>query len=167
MTTGLDKIRDQMARYLNQQGVPALAAWPARERPALREPAAAVSLRRCQSGPSGFQDYLGERFNRDSGRWEELYGKRVEVRFGLDLYADPRAGAQALQAAFDRLLRALQQGGPPGLQILEISGGETAFDSAQGLLCRPVEAVCRACLYASAEPGGEFLDFEIRGGVQA
>lgn len=34
------------------------------------------------------------------------------------------------------------------------------------LLRRPVEAVYEACLYAAAEPGGLFQDFEIRGGLE-
>lgn len=167
MNTGIERIREEMARYLNSHGVRALTAWPGQERSALTGPAAAVSLRSCQAGPSGFQDYLGERFNPDSGRWEELYGKRAELRLGLDLYAGAGTDGQDLQSAFDRLVRALQQGGPQGVQVLEISGGETAFDSAQGLLHRPVEALCRVWLCAAAEPGGEFLDFDIRGGVQS
>jgi hypothetical protein len=40
------------------------------------------------------------------------------------------------------------------------------YDPAQRLLKRTAEAVCTAYLYAVTEPGGTFLDFEIRGGIK-
>ena len=46
------------------------------------------------------------------------------------------------------------------------SCGETEYDQGGQLLRRPVEAVYEACLYAAAEPGGLFQDFEIRGGLE-
>ena len=100
------------------------------------------------------------------GRWEELYGRRVKLTFGLDLYGERAQGDQALQAAFDSLAGALHREGPPGMRLLELSCGETEYDQGGQLLRRPVEAVYEACLYAAAEPGGLFQDFEIRGGLE-
>ena len=80
-------------------------------------------------GPAGFQDYLGERYDPEAGRWEELYGRRAKLTFGLDLYAPERAqGDQALQTAFDALAGALHREGPPGMRLLELSCGETEYD---------------------------------------
>lgn len=165
MSAGMEQIRESMARYLEGQGVAAVTAWPQKERAGRKGAVTAVSLRRCETGPSGFQDYLGERFNRENGCWEELYGKRVELIFGLDLYAGAGAGEESIQETFDRIVRAFQQGGPEGLEVLRVSCGETEFDSGQGLLHRKAEVVCRAYLYAVTQPGGAFLDFEIRGGI--
>ena len=53
--------------------------------------------------------------------------------------------------------------GPEGLDIREFSCGETGYDRDSRLLKRPAQAVCTACLYAVTEPGGAFLDFEVRG----
>lgn len=165
MSGGLEQITERMARYLNGKGVRAVTAWPGEARKQLPEPVAAVSLRGCQAGPAGFQDYLGERYNEEAGNWEELYGRRTKLTFGLDLYAEAELGDGEMQAAFDRLAGALQQEGPQGLKVLELSCGETGWDRSGRLLKRPVEAVCQAYLYAVTEPGGVFLDFEIRGGM--
>lgn len=61
---------------------------------------------------------------------------------------------------------AFQEDGPAGLKLLELSCGETEFDASGRLLRRNVEAVCSAYLYAVTQPGGAFLDFEIRGDVK-
>lgn len=166
MSRGLELIRERMAEYLRANGVTAVTAWPGEERRAAKKAVTAVSLRKCQAGPSGFQDYLGERYNQEFNRWEELYGKRVQITFGLDLYASEAAGETAVQAAFDRLAGALQDGSPEGLAVTEFSCGETEYDRAQRLFRRRAEAVCTAWLYAVTDPGGAFLDFEIRGGVK-
>ena len=166
MSRGLDVIRERMTQYLQEQNINAITAWPREERLKQGDAVVVLSLRKCQSGPAGFQDYLGELFNEESGRWEELYGKRVRLTFGLDLYADAKAGESAIQAGFDALTGALQEGGPEGLTIQELSCGETSYDGAGRLLKRAVEAECTAYLYAVTEPGGAFLDFEIRGGIK-
>ena len=124
---------------------------------------AAVSLRACQGGPGGFRDYLGERYDPDSGTWQELYGRKITITFGLDLYAPQDCGAAGIQETFDRMAQALGQEGPPGLAVGELSCGETEFDREAGLCHRRVEAVCQGYLYAVADEGGTFLDFIVRG----
>ena len=101
--------------------------------------------------------------DKDSGQWRELYGRKAELTLGLDLYAPPSAGEAGLQAAFDKLMEALAGGGPGGLILREVSCGETGYDTAGRLLKRSVQAVYDTYLYAVAQPGGAFLDFEIRG----
>lgn len=159
--SGLDRIREVMAGFLQAHGVEAVTAWPDSRRTRLSGAVAAVSLRRCEGGPSGFQDYLGERFNENTGAWEELYGKKLTVTFGLDLYAPAQGGAGACQAAFEALADAFQAGGPDGLAVLEFSQGEARFQD--GLFCCPVEAVCQCYLYAVAGDDGTWTDFEIKG----
>ena len=79
-------VREQMAAFLRQQGVDAVCAYPEERRNRRSGPVAAVSLRACQGGPGGFRDYLGERYDESTGQWQELYGRRVTLTFGLDLY---------------------------------------------------------------------------------
>ena len=110
MSVGLQAIREKMAQYLESQGVPAVTAWPGEERLRRDEPIAVVSLRGCRAGPAGFQDYLGERYDQESGQWEEIYGRRTELTFGLDLYAPAEAEGEVLQTAFDALADALTRG---------------------------------------------------------
>ena len=166
MSGGLEQIREGLTAHLNGKGIRAVPAWSGTARTFPCGPGAAVSLRGCRWGPAGFQDYLGERYDPEAGRWEELYGRRVKLTFGLDLYGERAQGDQALQAAFDALAGALHRKGPPGMRLLELSCGETEYDQGGQLLRRPVEAVYEACLYAAAEPGGLFQDFEIRGGLE-
>ena len=124
---------------------------------------AAVSLRACESGPGGFQDYLGERYDAPTATWRELYGKKLRVTVGLDLYAPAEGGEAACQRAFDRMAAAFHSGGPPGLKVRSLSRGEGRFDEGQGLFCCPVEAVCEAWLYAETDGSGAFLRFEVKG----
>lgn len=163
MSDGIDKIRERVADYLNAQGVAAVTAWPTEERLRREGAVAAVTLRACQAGPAGFQSYLGERYNQETKRWEELYGRKVRLTFGLDLYATPQAGEVALQAALDVLAQACTGAGPEGFAIQEFSSGETAYDRDSRLLRKPAQAVCTVYLYAITEADGTFLDFEIRG----
>lgn len=161
--TGLEKIRECMTEYLNGQGVRAITAWPGESRRRLDGPVAAVSLRGCEAGPGGFRDYLGERYDPEAGAWRELYGRKVRVTFGLDLYAPRESGAAGCQGAFDALADALNGEGPAGLKLGELSRGEVVFDQSAGLFRCPAEAVCDAYLYAVAEEGGAFLEFEVKG----
>ena len=158
--TGLDRIREHMTAFLTARGVQAVAAWPGQGRRRLSGPVAAVSIRACEGGPSGFRDYLGERYDESTGQWQELYGRRVTLTFGLDLYGE---SAGELQTAYDRMAEAFQWEGPAGLALRELSCGETEFDRAAGLYRRAVTAVCQGYLYAVADEGGTFLDFVVRG----
>ena len=166
--SGLEHVRDYLAEYLRGQGVNAVTAWPDRPRSEEDGAVCAVSLRKGQAVGVGFCDYLGERYDTERGRWVELYGKRVRLTFGLDLYAPAGAevGESAIRAAFDTLAGALQGGGPAGLKLEEFSCGETEFLETEGRYRCPVEAAYQAFLYAVADEGGSFLDFEVKGVMQ-
>lgn len=163
MSVGLEHIRRQMADYLNAHGVPAALSWPGTPREERGGPVVLVSLRGCRAGPAGFHNYMGERFNPDTGHWEEVYGRKAELTFGLDLYAPEQGDGEALQTAFDALAGALLLGGPEGMELQEFSCGQTVRDGENRRLKRPVEAVCTAYLCAVSRAGGEFVDFELRG----
>ena len=155
MSVGLEQVREEMARYLREKGVRARTAWPPERPRELDRPEVLVSLRGCRMGPGGFQDYLGERYNPETGRWEERFGRRAELTLGLDLYVPLRLGG------------ALLEGGPEGLNVQEFSCGETGWDESGRLLRRGVQAVCGCWVCAWGETDGVFLDFELRGGLQA
>ena len=157
----LDTVRERMARFLRDQGLDAVCAWPDAARSRRRGAVAAVSLKTCEDDLSGFWNYLGEWWNPTTNRWEERYGRRVKLTFGLDLYAIKAADAQA---AFDTLARALHQKGPEGLHILSLSGGDLAYEDEWKLFRCPAEALCQAFLYAApSDKEGHFTDFEVRG----
>lgn len=161
--TGLNRIGEILCRHLQENGVEAVTAWSAEEKKRHAGAVAAVSLRGCEGMPGSFRDYLGERYNSQSQRWEELYGKKGRFTFGLDLYSQERDGAAECQAAFDEIADALQKAGPEGLKLEQLSRGETGFDEALGVFHCPVTAVFGAYLYAVADESGTFTDFEVRG----
>ena len=76
---------------------------------------------------------------------------------------EEKKGGGFMENTFMAVAKALRQGGPPGLKLLELSCGETQFDREAGLCRRAVEARCQGYLYAVAEEGGGFLDFIVRG----
>ena len=166
MSVGLEKVSRELAGWLSGRGVPAVTAFPAIARQERTEPVAVVSLRGCRAVSSGFQNYLGERYREETGRWEERYGHRAELTLGLDLYAPERGDGEALQAAFDTLAGVLLLDGPEGMELKELSCGPTIRDGESRRLKRPVEAVFTLYLSAAVEAGGVFTDFELRGVVK-
>lgn len=159
----LDKLREDVAEFLRERDIDAVAAWDAGERVRRKNAVVAVSLRGVQGGPAGWMDYLGERLDPGTGRWEELYGKRAKITLGLDIYTPESAGEAECAAAFAKLSEALVGGKPAGLNLEELSCGETAFDRAAGLFRCPAQMTCRVFLYAKRTEDGVFTDFEVRG----
>ena len=123
MSAGLDTSRERRADSVTAHGVTAVTAGPAEERLRREGAVAAVTLRACQAGPAGFQSYLGERYNQETEQWEEIYGRKVQLTFGLDLYALPQAGEAALQTALDTLAQACAGAGPEGHYHTRAPGG--------------------------------------------
>lgn len=160
--TGLDQVRQSMTDFLREAGIHAVGAWAADRRLRHQKPIVAVSLKRVTGGQVGFRDYLGERYNQEKDLWEELYGRQLELVFGLDIYA-PGEGADC-QVVFDKLAEALSDGGPGGLRLGTLTCGEAAYDSGSGMFRCPVELECAAWMYAVADDGGQWLtDFEVKG----
>ena len=157
-----DSLREALAEYLQAAGLDAVTAWNAGARVRRKAPVIAVTLRGVKGGPSGLWDYLGERFDRETGQWVELYGKRAKITLGLDIYAPECAGEAGCAAAFAKLSEALAGGRPAGLDVSELSCGETAFDRDTGLFRCPAQMTCQVFLYARQTEDGVFTDFEVR-----
>ena len=162
--TGLDRVREMLAEYLQSQGLHAVTAWSEGARKRHEKPVVAVSLKESRGNGAGFQNYLGERYNEEAGRWEELYGKKLELTFGLDLYGGVEQGAAGCQSEFNALADAFSAGGPEGMRLGMLSCGETEFDQETGMFHCPAELKASAWMYAvAAEDGGMLLDFTVRG----
>ena len=161
--TCLEDLRQRLVDYLNNGGVPSVAAWEKEERVSRDGAISAVSLRGCTGGPAGFQDYMGEFWEEEKGCWVERYGRRAELTFGLDVWA-PRSGGEAACATlFSRIAQVLTLGGPEGMRLKEISCGETEFDEREGLFHCSVRAVGTVFLRAKTDESGMFTDFTVKG----
>ena len=153
-----------VASWLRARDIPARTGWSGRERERIGAPFVLVSLRRCDALSGGFQEYLGELYNENTGAWEEFYGKKLELELGLDLYAPEAASEDALQELAEKLVQALTLEQPQGLRVGEITCGGIEWDRNQRCLRQEITAKCTAWLRAVCADSGEFLDFELRGG---
>ena len=153
-----------VCRWLTERGIPAREGWSGQVRSATGEAFVLVSVREYTACNAGFEHYLGERYNEETAAWEELYGRKVELTLGLDLYAREREREAALQELAQKVAGALTLETPEGLQIGRITCGETVWSEKQRCLTREMSAACTAWLRAVCSEGGEFLDFELRGG---
>lgn len=158
---GTEELVTALAGYLEKGGLRAVTAWSGNPRQRPGKAVAAISLRALESEGAGFQNYLGERYDAERGQWEERYGRRMKLTFGLDLSG---AGAEDVRKGLDTLRDLLDQGGPEGMEIQEISAGETAYEEGARRYVCPVRAVIWAWAVVTAwEDGTAFLDFEVRG----
>lgn len=157
---GAQELRQALCAYLKDQGLNAVTAWDDKPRKRPDGAVAAVSLRALESGPAGYQDYLGERYDETLGQWVELYGKQVELTFGLDLTA---ATAEEVMAGLEKLGAALAAGGPEGMTPAGYTAGETVYQSGSGRYFCPVQARFKVWAAAEAREGETFLDFDVRG----
>lgn len=158
------KLPNQLCEWLKQREIPALTGWTGVERSAMAAPAVLVTVKEYSACSAGFEDYLGEQYNEEKGTWEELYGRKAEVILGLDLYAPERESEQSLQTLLERLISMLTLEIPDGLQVGNITCGQTKWDEGQRRIKREVSARCTLWLHAVCSEGTEFLDFELRGG---
>lgn len=163
----VEGLRQELTAFLTAKGIQTMAAWPEEKRTEVNCPVAVVSLRECRGEKAGFRDYLGERFNPDTGLWEECYGRKVTLVFGLDLYAPARGNGAELEAAFGQLLEALTGDSPQGMQVGEVVCEETRYDQSARLQMKRVRVVCHSYLCAVERPGEGFVDFELRGGMES
>ncbi len=153
-----------VARRLREQGLEVRTGWSGAARQKLTGTAVIVTVRGMEALPGAFAQYLGEGFDEVTGRWREIYGRRIALELGLDLYAPEEAGQEELAAALERLTQALSADCPAGLRLEKLSCGEVDWEKDQRALRQEVTARFGVWLEARTEDGAEFLDFELRGG---
>ena len=152
-----------VVQFLQQQGLSAMAGWPKGERKRYTEPIVVVQVREMKADSAGFQDYLGEQYDEHTGLWREIYGKRLHITFGLDLYVTERGDSQSLREAAQKLSQAFVLGAPDGMWVEELSSEEIRWDESSRCLKLENSLQCGAWLQAVRGAESEFLDFELRG----
>ena len=150
--------------WLAAREVPALEGWSGKDRPEEKSCAVVVSVREYDAHTAAFAHYLGERYNVDTAAWEEVFGRKVELKLGLDLYAPEEGTERELQQLLERLTALLTLEAPEGIRIGAVTCGQTRWDEQQRRLRREVTAACTVWLQAVGTECAEFLNFELRGG---
>ena len=163
--TAVPLIRDAMTELLRRHDIEAISAFPDEMRKCYDTPVVLVSLKEVQSESAGFQQYLGERFQEDRQAWEEVYGQKIKVCFGLDIYSPRSYGEHGTQEMMDRLTNAFGKETPAGLSLTELSWKGSNYNRSCNMFQRGGEALCEGLLYLVKDPDGSFLSFEVRGGI--
>lgn len=160
----LDGLPQALAAHLTERGVPARVSWPGDRRTGPEQAVVLVDLEQVKCSGAGLAGYLGQRLEEQTGMWEEVYGRRAELTFSLDICASPQAGAGACRELFARTAEALGSGRVLGLGVKSLTGGEPGSDSKEGLLKLEARLVCEGWLCAGPERREDaFLDFTLRG----
>lgn len=159
----LEQIQQELAQFLNEREVPAVAAWPDGR---AREPEQAmvlVSLEEVKCTSSGLQDYLGQWADEPGGEEILRYGRRAQLTFTLDILTPPQVGAGQEREMLDRLLAAVQTQAPLGLRVQELEVEKTEYDTKEKLLRRRCRLRCSGWLHAKEQQEDSLLSFELRG----
>ena len=163
MTGALNALRQSVVELLREHGLHAVTAMEPDSRRRWDGPVAAVALSRVVCAAGGFRDYLGLRYDRETGTQEEVCGRAVELTLSLDLYAPRDGGAGACQQALGVMGEALVCRGAGGLPVTELQAEAVEFLERDGLYRLPVKCTCKGWLVAAADSSGAFADFEVKG----
>ena len=164
----LDTILDEIVAALKAAGVCAFRAFPETAEALPAGGGVSVAVEAYRVSGSGMGDYLGTRAASGGQGEKELFGRRLELTLGLDVFAPfgGTAGAAACDRAADALRLALAAL-PAGVKLLEMDCGEVSADEALGAYRCRCEAKCVAFLVAETDgEAPEFTDFKLKGSVK-
>ena len=163
----LDELQTELVKGLENHGVECLFAWPRERRWSVDGPVVLVGLEKMTCSPAGLQDYLGEWLDQESGQWMELHGRRAQLVFTLDILAQPRIGMQACRETLEQVIRCVQTEKTVGLRVKELASEEPEYDEKEALLKLRCRLTCEGWMCTAGEEAGTFLDFTLRGDVNA
>lgn len=163
--TAVSLLQEKLIAFFQTAGLTAMAAFPSTERYRWERPILVVSVKEFSLRESGLGSYLGERWNKDAQRMEEVYGQWVAIRFSLDLYGPRKGGEAKLSETLDRVCWLVSDGTALGCSVLEWKFGEIEYDRSCDMLKRQGSLLCEGLLYARRAEDGSFTDFEVKGGI--
>lgn len=159
----LGEIRQSLIDYLVGQGIHAIGAWGGGSRLSHGKAVAAVSFKALELAPLGQQNYLGTRFDPETAVTVPVYGRKLSLTFGLDLYA-PKGEPELCLSLFDQMGQALCNGGPEGLVVSGLRCGSLSYDPEASMLACAAELDCQAWCYAVQQEDGTLVtDFIVKG----
>lgn len=159
----LEQIQQELAQFLTQREIPAVAAWPEGRAQEPEQAVVLVSLEEVKCTSSGLQDYLGQWADEPGGEEILRYGRRAQLTFALDILSPPKAGTEKERELLDRMLAAFQEQAPMGLRVQELEVEQTEYDTKEQLLRRRCRLRCSGWLHAKEQQEDSLLSFELRG----
>ena len=160
----LDDVIDAICNVLSAAGINAAAQYPSAALVRDDAPMICVGIKNTKMLSPGCGDYLGMKTD-ENGNTSEVYGLRMELELGLDIYAsyDQSDGASACLACFGEAVQALSQL-PGGIRLKSLECGVPEPDSSSDMFkCRCGLKCTAYFMREEQEDTGEFTDFVLRG----
>ena len=161
-------IVDAVVSVFSENQLRAVQSFP-ESRMELREGAVVcVSVKDARLLSSGMGEYLGKAFDVQGNEKGELYGLKLEIVVGLDIFAPSGEGGGVSECLefCGKISEALGDF-PAGLKIKELRCYSAEPDAlTEGYKC-PAEIHCTAHIVGEADAdSGEFRDFNLKGGLR-
>lgn len=163
----MEQIISAMEAFIQGEGLDTVRTFSREKVRRLSAPLVAVGLKQAEAASQGFYDYLGQVYNDQTECCEDLYGKRLNLEFTLNIYVplNGERGSSACYEVFSKLSDALSLGRCPGIRVTAYDCGEITFDSTVGLCRCPCGIKASAFVYARQLGDGVFTDFILKGVV--
>ena len=127
----------------------------------------AVGARETAIAPGGGLEYLGRRTDEGTQETREVYGRQMELKLSMDIFAPRALGADGCEEEAERVMQALVTALPEGLKLRELRLGQTEWDKVTGMFrLRASAAYAAYFLCELTEEETVFTDFVLKGTVK-
>ena len=165
-----DVVLNAVVEILEREGINAFLQFPERAADLKNGVFVCLSVDKCRSLSSGLGEYLGVLSGMGGKPDKELYGRRLELELGFEIFSPygEGFGATACLKCADKL-KSLHMLFPSGIQALEFSYGEISADDELAVFRCLCKLSCTAFLIAEGDGDEsiEFLDFVLKGTIKS
>ena len=95
--TAAGQVRSEIVSRLKAAGLDAAEAYEDERFRERSGSVVAVGAKQAELAHAGLMNYLGERYDAESGRTVEVYGRKLKMAASLDVYAPRRKGARGCE----------------------------------------------------------------------
>ena len=108
--TAAGQVRSEIVSRLKAAGLDAAEAYEDERFRERSGSVVAVGAKQAELAHAGLMNYLGERYDAESGRTVEVYGRKLKMAASLDVYAPRRKGARGCEQTAEAVSEALLDG---------------------------------------------------------
>ena len=128
------------------------------------KPVVSVGLLGGNGSSPGFLNYIGVEYDASKDKYDEIYGKRMDLTFSVDVrcHRENEEGSNCI-SVLSKVFQLLDDIGS-GIRIREITCGDVSYDRTLGMYCCRAEVALTAFLYGKIEEDStEFTKFTLKG----
>lgn len=165
--TAVQQVKTALVAALQGAGLETMGAYSEEQLKQYQTAVITVGVREMKITHAGAMEYLGERYDAVRDVVLEVYGRKMLMRFSLDVYAPRALGAEGCETAAEAVTQTMMSALPGGLRMKDIDWAEAKWDRAYGMFRLSAAAEYEAFFSAeTAEEDVVFTDFILRGVVQ-